>query len=162
MLNLGFNMKYSVFKKSYTPNVKLELVQSMDYLHELDSSNFVDKVEVMDMVTGESIHSDNIVFVDIAGMCGSGKTIASIYLSRILSNNAVHINDIDVLNGDIPRIFWDANVTISINQLIPELDKKLKCYVNGKLSKLSDIENLYKLSTDAVFIIKTHQLSRNI
>lgn len=148
-------MKYSVFKKSCTPNVKLELVQSMDYLHELDSSNFVDKVEVMDMVTGESIHSDNIVFIDIAGVCGSGKTIASIYLSRILSNNSVHINDIDVLNGDIPRIFWDENVTISINQLIPELDKKLKCYVNGKLSNLSDLANLYKLSTNTVFIIKT-------
>lgn len=149
-------MKYSVFKKSYTPNVKLELVQSMDYLHELDSSNFVDMVEVMDMVTGEFIHSDNIVFIDIAGMSGSGKTIASIYLSRILSNNSVHINDIDLLNGDIPCVFQDA--TISINQLIPELDKKLKCYVNGKLSKLSDLENLYKLSTDKVFIIKTHQL----
>lgn len=152
------NLKYSVFKKMCTPNVKLELVQSINYLHELDSSNFVDKVEVMDMVTGESIHSDNIVFIDIAGPCGSGKTIAAIYLSCILSNNAVHINDIDVLNGDIPRIFWDASVTMSLNQLIPELDKKLKCHVNGKLSKLSDLENLYKLSTDTVFIIKTHQL----
>lgn len=151
-------MKYSVFKKSCTPNVKLELVQSMDYLHELNSSDFVDKVEVVDMVSGKSIHSDNIVFVEIVGHAGTGKTLAAIWIKQMLNDYEAYINDVDYIGGDAPRVLCH----VTLNELIKKFNSKLSCYVNGKLTQLVDLSELKNKSTNTVFVIKTHQLQQGV